>query len=114
MMGNMGNMGKMMKQIQKMQQDLEKVQEELKSKTVEATAGGGVVRVVANGHQEIVEISISPEAVDPDDVEMLEDLILAATNEALSKSNEMAASELGKVTGGLSLPGMPGLGRMRF
>ncbi|HHV61361.1 MAG TPA: YbaB/EbfC family nucleoid-associated protein [Firmicutes bacterium] len=114
MMGNMGNMGKMMKQIQKMQQDLEKVHEELKWKTVEATAGGGVVKVVANGHQEIVEVSISPEVVDPDDVEMLEDLILAATNEALSKASEMASSEVEKVAGGLSLPGVPGIGKMRF
>lgn len=100
-------MNKMMKMAQKMQTDMAKMQEELKEKTVEVTAGGGVITVVANGNQEIVEIKIEPEAVDPEDVEMLEDLVLAAVNEALRKAQEMAASEMQKVTGGLNIPGMP-------
>ncbi len=101
-----GNMNKMMKQVQKMQQDMAKMQEELAEKTVEATAGGGVIKVVANGRQELVSIEIKPEAVDPDDVEMMQDLILAAVNEALRKSQEMVASEMSKITGGLKLPGL--------
>ncbi|HHY59791.1 MAG TPA: YbaB/EbfC family nucleoid-associated protein [Clostridia bacterium] len=102
----MGNMAKMMKQVQKMQQDMAKLQEELAHKTVNATAGGGVVEVVANGKQEIVSIKISPDAVDPDDVEMLEDLVLAAVNEALRKAQEMAAAEMSKITGNLKIPGL--------
>lgn len=90
----------MMKQMQKMQ-------EELGDLTVESTAGGGVVTVTANGHQEIMEIKIKPEAVDPEDVEMLEDLILAAVNEALRKAQELAAGQMKKLTGGLNIPGMP-------
>lgn len=106
----MMNIGKMMKQVQKLQEDMAKVQDELKGKTVEGTAGGGVVKVVANGQYEVVSITIEPEAVDPDDVEMLQDLILAATNEAMRKAHEMATSELSKLTGGLDLPGgIPGL-----
>ncbi len=101
------NMQKMMKQVQKMQTDMAKTQEELKTKTVEATAGGGVITVVANGSLEITEIKIKPDAVDPEDVEMLEDLVLAAVNEALRKAQDMANSEMQKVTGGLNLPGMP-------
>ena len=104
--GKPGNMNKMMKQVQEMQKKMMQMQEELKNKTVEATAGGGVVKVVANGHNEIVEIKISPEAVDPDDVEMLQDLVLAAVNESLRKAQEMMASEMGKITGGMSLPGL--------
>jgi DNA-binding YbaB/EbfC family protein len=103
------NMGKMMKQIQKMQADIMRVQEELKSMTVQGTAGGGVVKVTANGHQEVVSIEISPEAVDPNDVEMLQDLILAAVNEALRKAHELAASEMGKVAGSMGLPGLPSM-----
>lgn len=101
------NVQKMMKQVQKMQAEMEKVQEELGNKTVEATAGGGVVTVVANGHQEINEIKIQPDAVDPEDVEMLEDLVLAAVNEALRKAKELSAKEMEKVAGGLNIPGMP-------
>lgn len=101
-----GNMGKMMKQVQKMQADMAKLQEELANKTVSATAGGGVVEVVANGKQEIVSIKISPDAVDPDDVEMLEDLVLAAVNEALRQAQEMAAGEMSKITGNLKIPGL--------
>ncbi|MGM0471073.1 MAG: YbaB/EbfC family nucleoid-associated protein [Bacillota bacterium] len=100
------DMGKMMKQVQKMQSQMEDVQEELADKEVEATAGGGVVKVVANGQQEIVDISIEPDAVDPDDVEMLEDLILAATNEAMRKVQDMASERMGKLTGGMNIPGL--------
>ena len=96
-----------------MQAEMLKVQESLRDKTVEASAGGGAVTVVANGHQEITRVTIAPEAVDPNDVSMLEDMVLAAVNEALRKSQELAASELEKVTGGLNLPGIPGMG-MKF
>ncbi|NLV90844.1 MAG: YbaB/EbfC family nucleoid-associated protein [Firmicutes bacterium] len=102
------NMKKMMKEVQKMQARMAKVQEELGEKTVEATAGGGVVKVVANGHLEINEIIIAPDAVDPEDVEMLQDLVLAAVNEALRKAQDMANEEINKVAGGLNVPGMPG------
>ncbi len=101
-----GNMNKMMKQVQKIQQDMAKMQEELANRTVESTAGGGAVKVVANGRQELVEIEIKPEAVDPEDIEMLQDLVLAAANEALRKSQEMAANEMSKITGGIKIPGM--------
>lgn len=101
------NMQKMMKQVQKMQAELARVQAELEGKTVEGTAGGGVVTVVVNGHQDIKEITIDPDAVDPDDVEMLEDLIVAAVNDGLRKSRELSAAEIEKVTGGLNIPGMP-------
>ena len=104
MMG--GNMQKMMKQVQKMQADMAKMQEELATRTVESTAGGGGVKVVANGKQELVSVEIKPEAVDPEDVEMLQDLILTAVNGALKQSQEMVAKEMGKVTGGLNIPGM--------
>jgi len=105
-MRNMGNMNKMMKQVQKMQQDMMKLQEELKERTVEATAGGGVVKAVANGKKELVKIEIKPEAVDPDDVEMLQDLVLAAANEALQKAEDMVSQEMSKLTGGLNIPGL--------
>ena len=104
MMG--GNMNKMMKQVQKMQQDMVKLQEELGTRTVETTVGGGVVKVVANGKNELVSIEIKPEAVDPEDVEMLQDLILAAANDALKKAQEMVSQEMGKITGGLKIPGL--------
>lgn len=105
----MRNMSRMMKQVQKMQAEMVRVQEELGVKTVDATAGGGMVTVVANGHQEIVSVTIDPEAVDPEDVEMLQDMVMAAVNEALRASKEMAADEMAKVTGGLNIPGLPGL-----
>ena len=104
MMG--GNMNKMMKQVQKMQQEMLKMQEELANRTVESTAGGGVVKVVASGKNEIVSIEIKPEAVDPEDVEMLQDLVLAAVNEALKKAQEMINGEMARLTGGLKIPGM--------
>lgn len=106
MMGNMGNMGKMMKQVQKMQADMAKMQEEMVNKTVETTSGGGMIKVVANGKQELVSVEINPEAVDPEDVEMLQDMILAAVNEALRQSQEMVAKEMSKITGGMKIPGL--------
>jgi DNA-binding YbaB/EbfC family protein len=96
-----------MKQAQKLQSEMQRVQEELGDKTVEATAGGGMVTVVANGKQEVVSIKIDPEVVNKDDVEMLEDLILAAVNESKKRAQELAMTEIGKVTGGLGIP--PGL-----
>ncbi|HEY8496219.1 MAG TPA: YbaB/EbfC family nucleoid-associated protein [Limnochordales bacterium] len=104
----MMNMAKMMKQVQKIQQEMARIQEELGSKTVEASAGGGMVNVVANGHQEIVSVRIDPQAVDPNDVEMLQDMVVAAVNEALRQARELAAQEMAKVTGGLNIPGLPG------
>lgn len=92
--------------IKQMQQRLAKIQEELAAETVEASAGGGVVTVVATGQQQIQAVKISPEAVDPDDVEMLQDLVLAAANEALEKSRELAAKRLGALTGGMGFPGL--------
>ncbi len=103
--GGMGNMGNMMKQAQKMQKEMMKLQEEIEQRTVEASAGGGAVTVVATGKKEIKSIEIKPEVVDPDDIEMLQDLIMAAINEAIRQADEMAAREMGKLTGGLNLPG---------
>lgn len=100
------NMQKMMKQVQKMQADMAKVQEQLGEMQVEASAGGGVVTVAFNGHQQMLSVKIDPAAVDPEDVEMLEDLILAAVNEGLRQSQEMASQAMAKVTGGLKLPGL--------
>jgi len=91
--------------MQKMQAQVTKLQEELGEKTVEAAAGGGVVQVVANGRQEIVDIKIDPSVVDPEDVEMLQDLVLAAVNEALRQSQEMIQKEMSKITGNIRLPG---------
>ncbi|WP_240376353.1 YbaB/EbfC family nucleoid-associated protein [Bacillus piscicola] len=102
----MKNMGNMMKQMQKMQKQMQKAQEELKDKTVEATAGGGAVKVVAAGDKRIVDIEIDEDVVDPEDVEMLQDLILAAMNEALKKVDELVEQDLGKFTKGLNMPGM--------
>ena len=102
----MKGMGKMFKQAQKMQSNMMRLQEEMADKTVEATAGGGMVKVVANGKQQIVSIEVEKEVVDPDDVEMLQDLILAAVNEAINKSQEMVSAEMGKLTGGLNIPGL--------
>ena len=106
-MGGMGNIGNLMKQAQKMQKDMEKAQQELENKIVEASAGGGAMSVVATAKKQIKEIIIKPEVVDPDDVEMLQDLILAAVNEALRKADEISNNEMGKVTGGLG--GFPGM-----
>jgi nucleoid-associated protein EbfC len=101
-----GNMNNMMKQMQKMQRDMAKAQEELKDKVIEGTAGGGMVTVKANGHKEIVDIVIKEEVVDPEDIEMLQDLVLAATNDALKKVDEMVSQDMGKFTKGLNIPGL--------
>ena len=102
----MKGMGNMMKQAQKLQNKMMKLQEELSSKTIEASSGGGMVKVVANGKQQIVSIDIEKEVVDPEDVEMLQDLVLAAVNDALTKSQEMVSQEMGKLTGGMNIPGL--------
>ncbi len=102
----MKGMGNMMKQAQKLQARMLKMQEELAERTVEASAGGGMVKVVANGRQQIVSIAIDREVVDPEDVDMLQDLVLAAVNDALTKSQEMVSSEMGKLTGGMNIPGL--------
>jgi DNA-binding YbaB/EbfC family protein len=102
----MKGMGDMMKQAQKLQARMLEIQKELAEKTVESAAGGGMIKVVANGRQQIVSIRIEKEVVNPEDVEMLQDLILAAVNDALTKSQEMVAAEMGKLTGGLNLPGL--------
>ena len=102
----MKGMGKMMKQAQQLQSKMLKLQEELADKTVETTSGGGMVKVVANGRQQVVSIQIEKEVVDPDDVEMLQDLILAAINDALIKSQEMVSGEMSKLTGGMNIPGL--------
>jgi len=101
-----GNMSSMMKQVQKMQQDMAKLQDELEQREVEATAGGGAVKVVATGKKTILSIKIDPEVIDEDDIEMLEDLVLAAVNEALVKAEEMVNNEMGKITGGMNIPGL--------
>jgi DNA-binding YbaB/EbfC family protein len=99
-------MSNLMKQAQKMQKQMMEIQEELADRTVEATVGGGMVTVVANGQQDILSIKIDPEVVDPNDVEMLQDLILAAVNEAHRKAQEMMNQEMSKLTGGLKIPGL--------
>jgi hypothetical protein len=102
----MGPMGNLVKQAQKMQAKIQQMQEELGEKTVTATAGGGMVSVEANGRQEITAIKVEKEVVDPEDLDMLQDLIMAAANEALKKSQEMVSSEMQKITGGMSIPGL--------
>ena len=102
----MKGMANMMKQAQKLQSKMMKLQEEMSEKTVETASGGGMVKVVANGKQQIVSIEIEKEVIDPEDVEMLQDLVLAAVNDALAKSQEMVASEMGKLTGGMNIPGL--------
>lgn len=97
----MGNMNQLMKQAQRMQKQMEKTQKELEESVYEATAGGGVVKVQVSGKQEILSLSLAEEVVDPDDIEMLEDLIVAATNEALRKMEEDSQNKMGKITGGL-------------
>lgn len=100
------NMQGLMKQAQKMQEKMQKTQEELKDKTVEATVGGGMVKVVVNGGQELLSIEINKEAVDPEDVETLQDLVLSAVNAGIKKSQDMVQEEMGDVTGGMNIPGM--------
>lgn len=108
-MKGMPNMGQLMKQAQKFQSKMAKLQEELGEKTVEASAGGGMVSVVANGKQELISIKIDREVVDPEDVEMLEDLVMAAANDALTRARDMMNEGMGELTKGMNIPGMPGL-----
>ncbi len=96
----------MIQQAQKLQAQLAKAQEELGDVIVEASSGGGAVKVTASGHQKILSVKISPEAVEAEDVELLEDMVLTAVNEAITKSQETAAEQLGKLTGGLNIPGL--------
>ncbi|MFS3931047.1 YbaB/EbfC family nucleoid-associated protein [Bacillus sp. CBEL-1] len=106
MRGGMGNMQKMMKQMQKMQKDMQKAQEELAEKTIEGTAGGGMVTVIVNGQKEIIDVKIKEEVVDPEDIEMLQDLVLAATNDALKQMDELTNNTMGQFTKGLNIPGL--------
>ena len=100
------NMNSVIKQAQKMQEEMERVQAELEEKTVDASVGGGVVEVQANGKKEILSIKIKPEAVDPEDVETLEDLVMLAVNEAIKKADDMMTEGMSEVTGGLNIPGL--------
>ncbi len=102
----MQNFGNIMKQAKKMQERMAQLQDELASKTVDATAGGGMVSVTVNGKFELLSIKIEKEVVNPEDVDMLQDLVVAAVNEGIRKAQEMAASEMGKITGGLQIPGL--------
>ena len=108
-MKGMPNMGNLMKQAQKFQAKMAQLQEELGEKTIEASAGGGMVTVVVNGRQELLSIKIDPEVVDPADLDMLHDLILAAINDGLSRAKNMVSEEMSKLTGGLDIPNIPGL-----
>ena len=101
-----GNMNNMLKQAQKMQKDMEKMQEELAAKEVEASVGGGAVVVKVTGAKSLVSIKINPDVVDSDDVEMLEDLILTAVNQALDAAEELSNSSMGKIAGGMGIPGL--------
>ncbi len=105
-MGGGANMNQMLKQAQKMQEQMLKMQEEMETKTYEAAAGGGAVKVVLDGKRELKEVILSPEVVDPDDIEMLQDLIIAAVNEGLRKVEEASAAQLGSITGGMNIPGL--------
>ena len=100
------NIQEMMRQAQRMQKKMESVQAEAKNRTVEGSAGGGMVVVTVNGQNEVLSVRVEKEVVDPDEIEMLQDLIVAATNQAISKASEMMRDEMQKVTGGMSLPGM--------
>ena len=106
-MGNMGNMAGMMKKMQKLQNEMKKMQEDLKKKTIDVSVGGGAVKIVMKGEKEVQSLVIDPSAVDPEDVETLQDLVTAAVNQAIKKVDDMMASEMGKLTGGLGLP--PGM-----
>ena len=105
-MKGLPNMGNLLKKAQELQEKMAKLQEELGEKTLEASAGGGMVTVVANGKQEILSIKIDPEVVAPDDVEMLEDLVLAAANDALFQAKQMVSEEMTQLTGGVKIPGI--------
>ncbi len=105
-MGGMGNMNNMLKQAQKMQAEMLKAQEALEEQIIEASVGGGAVSVKINGKKELIELKLSPDALDPNDVEMLEDMIISAVNEALRKADDAAAAGLKNITGGMSIPGL--------
>jgi hypothetical protein len=104
--GGAGNMNNMVKQAQKMQEDMAKVQAELEEQVYDVTSGGGAVEVTITGKREIKSITVKPEVVDPDDIEMLQDLLVAAVNEAIRKVEEVSEKEMSKVTGGFNMPGM--------
>ncbi len=99
-------LGNIMKQAQQMQARIARVQQELENKEIEATAGGGMVTARANGKQQLLDLKIEKDVVDPEDIEMLQDLVMAAVNEAIKKSQEMLQEEMSKVTGGMNIPGM--------
>lgn len=101
-----GNMNNILKQAQKMQENMQKMQEELETKEVEASVGGGAVTVKVNGKKEVIDIIIKPEVVDPEDIEMLQDLVLSAVNEALRSVDDMQSSQMSKLTGGMNIPGL--------
>ena len=101
-----GNMNSLMKQAQKFQKQMEDMQKDLENKKFEASVGGGAVIAIANGKRQLVDVKIKPEVVDPDDVEMLQDLIMSACNEALKKAEDETSNEMGKLTGGLNMPGL--------
>lgn len=105
-MNNNKNMNSVIKQAQKMQEEMERVQAELEEKTVDAQSGGGAVKVVVSGKKELVSIEISPDAVDPEDVETLQDLVITAVNEGIKKADDMMAEGMSEVTGGLNIPGL--------
>ena len=105
-MGGMGNMQGMLQKVQKMQAEMQRVQAELQARTFESAAGGGAVKVAVTGKKELTGVVIDPQVVDPEDVEMLQDLILAAVNEALHQVDTVTEAEMNKVTGGLKIPGM--------
>lgn len=102
----MKNMQQMMRQVKKMQDEMQKTQEALKEKVVEGSAGGGAVTVKANGHKQILDIAIKPEVIDPEDAEMLQDLVLTAVNDALRNVDELVNKEMGRFTGGMNIPGL--------
>lgn len=108
-MKGFGNINNIMQKAQEMQEELKKKKEELAEKQVEATSGGGMVTVVVNGNEEVIDINIEKEVIDPEDSEMLEDLVLAAVNNAKEKAREIKEEELGDITGGMDLPNIPGL-----
>ena len=103
------NIGQIAKMAQQMQAQMAQAQQELAETTLEATAGGGAVRLVITGAQEVRSVEIDPSAVDPDEVEMLQDLVMTAVNEAISRSKELERERMGKIAGGMGIPGMPGL-----
>ena len=105
-MGGLGNMQGMLQKVQKMQAQMQQAQEELQARTFTATAGGGAVKVVVTGKKEVDSLVLDPQAVDPEDVEMLQDLIVAAVNEAMKEVDRVSEEEMGKITGGVKLPGM--------